>query len=364
VSLLAVVLAGVLISVDVQPPPEQRGIGVRIRGLDPPGSDRGFDPGFTLSMAVELRACDEPVEVRITLAPTAEFWIDNYEALRSRATVRLAIPDDLPADAAVEETVRDLEAWTGTHGLAPLVTGVPAERFDVQLQPTAKKAHKAVFVEVVVPQWGELLTPLTVRFVADWTRRRSFLGGCYVTLPAVAGLPTVLSSRQLAGQAYRSRSELPTDKFSIFVVSSDEAGLYAYHKEGFEIARGVTSLALNDYTLQEGATFPAPDTNFGSDPAWVCRSFPARSVGFGPLERGNDARDIYLVPEGVRRGGTVSFSARYQEALLSEHTCASFVAVEAASAGTRRDLLLIGVGTALALAIELLLSGVRRRARS
>lgn len=361
ISVVTIALAWVLIRVDVEPPPEQRGIGVRVRGLDPPGANRGFDPGFTVSMAVELRDCDDPVEVRITLAPTAEFWIDNHDALASTATVRLAVPDGLPAEAPVDEAILDLEAWTGNHGLAPLVSGVPSERSDVHLTTRAEKKPYAVFIDVDVPPWGELLTPLTVSFRADWTRHRSVLGGCYVSLPAVAGLPTVLSSRQLAGEAYTSRAKLPDDKFSIFVVSSKEAGLYAYYKEGFEVARGVTALHLNDYTLRDGETFPAPNSSFGSDPAWVCHSSLPQSRDLGPLDPGTEAGDMYVVPGGIQDGGTVSFSAAFQEALLGQSTCASFVAVESASAGIWRDLVLIGAGTLLAIGIELLISGLRRR---
>jgi hypothetical protein len=357
VSLLAVASAGVLIGVDVQPPPEQRGIGVEVAGLSPPLKARGYDRGLTLAMAVKVTECDKPVQVQITLAPTAEFWIDNHEALASKAVVRFAIPDDLAADASVDEALSDPEAWMGTDGLAPFVTAVPKEPAEVVLHPTATKESHATFITISVPEWGSTLNPLTVQFLADWTHHRSFLGGCYVSLPAVAGLPTVLSTAQLAGRAAASPSDLPSDNANLFVVSSKKPPLYAYYDEGFEVTRGVTSLELGDHTLQEGASLPAPNANLGGAPAWTCRSTIPQSFRYGGLKPGDPAEDVFAL---LQNDATFSFSDQRLAQILRQRTCASFVAIEAASAGTRRDLLLIAVGTVIALGIELLLSGVKR----
>lgn len=358
ISLLAVASAGVLIRVDVKPAPEQRGIGVEVVGLSPPSKARGYDRGLTLAMVVKVTECDNPVQVQITLAPTAEFWIDNHEDLASQAVVRFAIPDDLAADASVDEVLSDPEAWMGTDGLAPFVTAVPKESADVDLDPTATKESQATFITVKVPEWGSTLNPLTVQFFADWTHHRSFLGGCYVSLPAVAGLPTVLSTAQLAGLAKASPSDLPSDNANLFVVSSKQPRLYAYYEEAFEVTRGVTSLELDDHTLQEGASLPAPNANLGGAPAWTCRSTIPQSFRYGRLKPGDPAGDVFAL---LQNDATFSFSDQRLAQILRQRTCASFVAIEASSAGTRRDLLLIVVGTIIALGIELLLSGVKRR---
>ena len=359
ITAVGVLAAAALIRVEVRPPPEQRGIGVVVDGIDDPTEERAFDRGLTLSMAVQVRECGEPVDVRLTLAPTAEFWIDNREDLARSATVRFAIPDGLPEDAEVDEVLEDLEAWTGT-GLAPFVTGVPTDPAATDLAPTASKAPHAVFVEVEVPRWGDLLTPLTLHFLADWTSDRSLLEGCYVSLPAVAGMPTVLSTAQLTGEAYGSGTPDDDATAGVFVVSSEEADLSADYASRLEVTKGVTSLDLGDHILQGGATFPPPDSNFGNAPAWTCRSALPRSIDYGSLGVGDPATDLYFPPEALAEG-TISFSTRQQEALLSQGTCASFVAVEGASAGTLRDLGLIGVGTAIGLGIELLRKGFRRR---
>jgi hypothetical protein len=365
VILLAVALGGSLIGVEVQQPPEQRGIGIRVEGLQAPLRTRGYDRGFTVSMAVQVRECGEPVRVQVTLAPTAEFWIDNGEALTSPTTVRFAIPDDLASDAAVDAAVDHLGAWTGADGLAPFTSAdlVGADAM-LQLEPVATKAPRATFVAVAVPDWAQSQSPVTVSFEADWTRHRASLGGCYVSLPAVAGMPTVLSSAQLAGKAFESRSALPDDSFSVFVVASEDAGLYAYYNERFEVTRGVTSLELGDLALEESATFPAPNANLAGAPAWTCRSSIPFSYGYARRERGADAGDVYAPEDVVNSGGTTSFSDNRQAEILDQSTCASFVAVEAASARTRRDLLLIAVGTVIALGVELLISGLHRRRRN
>lgn len=358
----AMVLGGSLIAVHVERPPEQRGIGVRVEGLETPLRKRGFDPGLTLAMAVQVRGCGEPVRVQLTLAPTAEFWIDNVRRLTSPTTVRFAIPDDLSADEPEDAAVTALEAWASFDGLEPFTVpshvGVGPK---LQLEPVATKAPRATFVAVDVPDWAAFQRPVTIAFGADWTRPRTALGGCYVTLPAVAGLPTVLSTAQLAGETVESRSSLPDRTFNLFVVSSDEANLFAYYSEQFEVTRGVTSLDLGDLEMEEGSTLPSPNANLAGAPAWTCRSSIPSKYSVERLAPGTDAGDVYSPYDVIDRGGTVSFSASRQAEILAQSSCASFVAVEPASAGTRRDLLLIAVGTVIALGVELLISGFRRR---
>lgn len=360
--LMAVFLGGSLIGVEVQRPPEQRGIGVRVEGLNAPLRSRGYDRGLTLSMAVQVRECGEPVRVQVTLAPTAEFWIDNGQALTSPTSVRFAIPDDLAADAPEDAALDELHAWTGADGLAPFTTADQAQAgASLQLEPIATKAPRATFVKVEVPDWAGSQSPVTISFHSDWTRHRTSLGGCYVALPAVAGMPTVLSTAQLAGKAVESRASLPAGPFSVFVVASEEADLFAYYNERFEVTRGVTSLDLGDLALEEAATFPAPNANLGGAPAWTCRSSIPQSYGYERRDPGADAGDVYAPAEVVNGGGTTSFSDSRQAEVLGQSTCASFVAVEAASAGTRRDLLLIAVGTVIALGVELVIAGLHRR---
>jgi hypothetical protein len=62
----------------------------------------------------------------------------------------------------------------------------------------------------------------------------------------------------------------------------------------------------------------------------------------------------------LENDATFSFSDERVAEILRQRTCASFVAIEAAGAGTRRDLLLLAVGAIIALGIELVLSGLKR----
>lgn len=281
VTLLGGVGAAALISVDVRPPPEQRGIGVVVEGIEEPTEQRAFDAGLTLSMAAEVDECGEPVDVRLTLAPTAEFWIDNRRDLARSATVRFAIPDGLPADADVGEVLDGLRAWTG-NGFAPFATGVPTDPVDADLELTATKAAHAVFAEVDVPRWGEVLTPLTLRFRADWTSGRSVLEGCYVTLPAVAGLPTVLSTAQLTGDAYARDTEDDDGTVGVFVVVSEEAGLEAGYDAKLEVAAGSPRSTWATTSSREARPSPRPTpTSAAHRRGRAGARSPARSTGGG-----------------------------------------------------------------------------------
>ena len=78
---------------------------------------------------------------------------------------------------------------------------------------------------------------------------------------------------------------------------------------------------------------------------------------------GDPATDLYFPPEALAEG-TISFSTRQQEALLSQERARPSWPSRRASAGTLRDLGLIGVGTAIGLGIELLRNGFRRVVRA
>jgi hypothetical protein len=366
---LATVASGIaLAGVRSESPPEQRGIGVRVDGAHTSPDRRGdkrFDMGLTLAMAVDITACDEPVRVRLTLAPTAEFWIDNQEKLADGATVRLAIPDDLDADVPADRVLQDLRAWVSTDGLAPFVAAVRARSpgepggDGVGLEaPATRRVARATFVTIEVPRWGDTPNPLNLEFTADWTRRRTLLGSCYVTLPALAGFPTVLSAVQMEGEA-TPLEEAPGGRLSFFVVSSTSADLHAYYRTEYEVTHGVTSLTMPGHTLQDGVSLPAPNANLGRSPAWTCRTTIPDGLAFLPNTRPGDAAvDVNQAPSN---DGTFALSDARIAEILEQETCASFVAIESTGAGTRRDFVLMAIGALFALGIELFLSGLRRR---
>jgi hypothetical protein len=349
VTLTALAGGSLLTEVRSIAPPEQRGVGVVVEGMQASGS-RGLDVGLTLGAAVRVDGCGKPVLVRLTVTPTAEFWIDNGERLQRSAHVRLAIPD---------VHLQDLSVSTPTDGLT-MVTPFTEDETSPEhpLEAEVEESGPSTLVDVQVPHWGRTQRPLVATFSADWTERRSWLGACYVRLPALAGFPTVLSAAELTGAA-TDEDAPPGGDLGFFVVSSEETGLHTYYDPTLEVTRGVTSLTLGRYTLQEGATVPAPDANLGGAPAWTCRTSIADSLGRADrLEPGNPAPDMVL---GDPNDSTLAFSHERIDEILDQQTCASFVAIEGPGAGTKRDLALMGIGAMFSLGIELLLSGVRRR---
>jgi len=354
----AVWLGSRLAGVEVTQPPEQRGIGVHIQGARVSAGRASDDRGIALSMAVRATACDEPVDVELTVAPTAEFWIDNEGRLGDGTTLRIAIPT--PAGTSPEEAASDARGWTIDDGLAPFSSGVTAKKV-AELDVATEADQAATFLSLTVPTWGRTLNPVLVAFRADWTTRRSYLGSCYVTLPSLTGLQTALSTAQLRGKAViGADAELPGRK-SLIVVTSRSTGLRASYRAKDEVTRGVTSLDLEGHTLDEGATLPAPDANLGGVPAWTCRSTPPEKLtSVFTTAPGDPAEDVYST---LDTSGTVALSDARMAELLDQRTCASYVAIESSAAGIRRDLLLMGVGALFAGGIELTLSGLHRPRR-
>jgi hypothetical protein len=147
----------------------------------------------------------------------------------------------------------------------------------------------------------------------------------------------------------------------VFVLYSKAANLYAYYDERFEVTRGVTSLELDDNTLLEGSAIPAPNANLGGAQAWTCRSSITQEVDWTPRQPDDPAPDVYAMLDPA---ATFSLSDHRVAEILRQRTCASFVAVEAAGFGTRRDLVLIALGTVIALGVELTRSGLTRRGQA
>lgn len=348
VTVAAIVAGSTLIGVQAVQAPEQRGIGVLVDGTNSLAS-RGFDTGLTLSMKARVSACGDPVAVHLTLAPTAEFWRDNALVLRSQATVHLAIPDAL---------IQHIDADTAEDALAAVVDPQTSSTVEEGAQVTSTEVDAetdTTVMDILVPGWGRSLAPLVVSFEADWTKQRSRLGGCYLNLPALAGHPTVLSGAQLAGTALPLGEDLGTRDANVFEVESRSAGVHAYWNSDYEVTRGVTSIDLGAYALQDGAS-AAPDTTLSGAPAWTCRTtIPDTFANLDTQDPRAPTADFNITGS---QATTVAFSAERIAQILEQRTCATFVAIEAPGAGTRRDLLLIIIGALFSIGMELVLSGL------
>ncbi|WP_309650481.1 hypothetical protein [Nocardioides sp.] len=350
----AIIAGAVLIGVQSVPAPEPRGIGVLVEGTDSLAI-RGFDTGLTVSLKARVIGCGEPVAVALTIAPTAEFWRDHAAVLRSQAVVRVAVPD---------AGISRIDVATATDALAAVVDpqGASADRDGATLSSVDPDDETGTtMLEITVPGWGRSLAPVIIDFTADWTERRSRLGGCYLSLPALTGHPTVLSGAQLAGTAVALDEDLGSRDANVFEVESRSAGLHAYWNSDYEVTRGVASIDLGDYTLQ-GATSAAPDTSLSGAPAWTCRTtIPDTFANIDTQDPDEPTADFNITGS---QATTVAFSAERIQQILEQRTCATFVAIEAPGAGTKRDLLLIIIGALFSIGMELVLSGFVREERS
>ncbi|SFJ40684.1 hypothetical protein [Nocardioides psychrotolerans] len=349
-TVVAIVAGAVLIGVQSVPAPEARGIGVLVEGTNSLAG-RGYDAGLTVSLKARVIECGEPVAVTLTVAPTAEFWRDNADVLRSQATVQVAVPDASISGIDVSTATDALAAVVDPQGASTDSDGASISSIDPD------KETETTALEITVPGWGRSLAPVVLSFTADWTESRSRLGGCYLSLPALAGHPTVLSGAQLAGTAVPLEEELGTRDANVFEVESRSAGVHAYWNSDYEVTRGVASIDLGDYTLQD-ATSAAPDTTLAGSPAWTCRTtIPDTFANIETQDPGEPTADFNITGSQTT---TVAFSAERIQQILEQRTCATFVAIEAPGAGTKRDLLLIIIGALFSIGMELVLSGVVR----
>lgn len=358
---LAAIGAGVLFfGVEDRPVPEQRGVGI-VSWVGDKQGDRQVHPapgrGLALSAAIRLRSCGEPVDVTLIATGTAEFWADHARRLRKGGTVEMAIPD---------LGIRNVRTALGEDGklsaIAPLdastelASGGENGSGGLRALPVRRLASVSV-VGAEIPRWGRHLRPVLVRFDADWLQRRSALGSCFLRLPALAGFPTVLSAREIRGEAVPDVSSLQGGG-SIFVVSSKETGLEAYYRSEFETTRGVTSIELGSNAIRGDLSAPAPDTNVRGAPSWTCSSTPPRSVrGLGDVRPGAEAPEIL---QGEEAG---ALSSTRLGTAISEHTCATFAVVEHSSAAVARDIAGLLIGALFSFGVGLFLDGFRRNRR-
>ena len=295
-------------------------------------------------MAVVVTACDEPVDVSLTVAPTAEFWIDNEGRLDWGVVVRVAIPT--PAGTSEEDAVVDARGWTVDDGLAPYASGVTAKKvltFDVE----AEAARASTFLTLTVPEWGTDAQPRGGRLQGRLDDPPLLPGQLLRHAPLVDGTAHGArhrtSARKGGGRRRGRRPARPRELLRPHLADHPGCGNY---RPQYEVTRGVTSLDLKGHTIDAGATLPGPDANLGGTPAWTCRSnVPKDLKTIYSTDAGDPAADVYSTLTAL---GTVALSDARLAGLLDQRTCASYVAIDSSAAGIRRDLLLMGVGVLFA----------------
>jgi hypothetical protein len=350
ITLIAIASIGLFAGVRTTAAPEQQGIGIVVDGVV--GSPkRGGDVGLFAALHVDVVGCGKPVEARLTVIPSAEFWIDNQALLAEEATIRLGLPIG---------GISDVRAYEGDESTAPLPSaqGIDAEQTPVDdVQVTT--SDRLTTVVVTVQDWSRDLHPISVHFDAEWTRPRSLLGGCYLELPALTGFPTVLTAARMLGTAVPLAVE-PAGRRSVFVVASELLGVHAYYDPFHEVTSGVTTIGLTGHTVDEGLSAPAPTGSLYGAPSWRCRSDIVDDVDFlqETTKRFEDPPE-YLVGQAVDSSG--AFSIDGIGTALDQSSCGAFVLLAESGSGTKRDAVLIFAGALFSLGIEVVFNGLKRR---
>jgi hypothetical protein len=352
VTLAAISAGGWLISVKNPPPPEPRGVGVLVWRPDGRAAT-GSGNNLTLTSALHVTSCGRPVEVRLTITPTVEFWQARWRALEHGAVVGVAIPDTGLTEVHVTQE---------TDGLQGLVDpGFELHGATALTAPRVSEVDGAdtTLVEFDVPDWGRNNLPVSVLFKANWTSDSSPLGTCYVTAPALIGLPTALSAAEIAGRAAPAGADIPGTTSALVLTSHGDEPRTAYYNERYELTRGVTAMTLTNLALDENRTLPGPDSNLNGSHAWTCAGSVAKTVGFvASLGRDDPPTDLAIPPDN---GNGFSASQARLSDILGRRTCASFTAVEQSGLGTSRDLVLIGIGALFSVGLEIAMGAYRRR---
>jgi hypothetical protein len=347
---LLLVTAGLgvsLVSVRTEEVPEQLGIAVVVDGAR---SDQQFDLGLFVSAHVSVTSCNKPVLVRLTLEPTAEFWAANRKAMREGGRVEFGIPD---AHVDVHEVL------LGQEATVPLPQAGTAVVSQTEVDSRRDVVDGVTTVSVDVPGWGRSLAPVTVVFSADWAASpRSSLGGCYVSLPALTGLPTVVTAARMTGVAWSDPADKPPAEDQVqFLVTSRSPERYALYDPSLEVTKGTTTIDVGSYSIDASRSSPAPPTSIQGTPAWTCKS--AVSIPAYFTRDPDQAMSDYMVNQ--QEGNPGAFSGRRMDAVTGQTSCGSLLALEDSHYGTKRDLGLILVGALFSVAVELTLSAFRHR---
>jgi len=339
--------------------------------------------GFAMTMAVRVRDCDQPVDVTLRIAGTAEFWGDQrrVRTLLARRTVPPATRRNLVLE-------RDAPVIVSYFG-APLLNvhvGPAANLAEVEEDPPVPRRMPSKFAfarpsdlqpiavgrgEGVVRagilsngqnqqlgyrfrNWIESRTPILVSFRSEWLTPRS-PGSCYLRLPALVGSDTVDPAVRAEEAAHLSRFSAP-------------AGFQATNRARTEYG---TTEVIAPGALRSDLSVPPPDDYGNRGWTWACTSGERPK----PATKGLDLETPGFIGAS---GGTFRYpplpreapvvpGVQHREQLAAKKSCASIAVVEEPSAEKSRNLRLLLVGAGLSLGLflvfEEILSLVPRRKR-
>jgi len=340
---LSLVIGQRVLSIKEPPHGERWTAGVGVAASVPPKPNRGF----MTSLGAQFRGCDQPVDVTLVLAPSAEYFEDRLAALRKVDELTIGVPGKGLKDVRVGygDTYSDL--------FAPFDAGPTT---DTRVGLTAEAPHEQRVVTSITAKmraWTRSLVPVVVRFKADWLAPRG-LGTCYLRLPPLVGNDSIIGAEDARGMSVASAAQFD-DKFPYenASLSDDRDTIFVPYDTGLTIRNGISVVDPGKNEVLDSR--PDAQVVTGSLPAIACASHSPRTGGVGDQR----AELVFGSEFGVAmRERTFMKSA-------TEYTCASVVTLAEAGAGSKRDLVLLLIGAVFslgsALVLEVLLDMQRRR---
>jgi hypothetical protein len=327
---------------------------VSIGVVPPVPAERGR--GFTFGTLVEVTACGDPAVVTVVAAPSAEYWIDRSRDFARWARFALAIPDaSTGIRVGLGQSASDVLAVHEAPTPAPARRGRGGRLRIDRLRRTAE----LLVIEGAVRTWPATLAPLVVQYPVDWLEARG-LGTCFLRLPALTGDLTVLTAQRAQGNHVplgQFISTAPTD----LRVFSKRADVEAAYDPRLEVSLGSTTVVGRDgMSVESGDSLPQPDSSVNGSPTWTCVSRAKRVATLSSLR---DTVPELIVSDRLlaQTAGALSREA-LQRGVAGN--CSAIVALNEASAGQKRDLLLLGIGALMSLGFALIVEAVLEAIRS
>ena len=305
--------------------------------------------GFTVGLVARLRSCEEPLDVTVVAAGTAEYWLDNAAALRGRVAFQLALP-------GVVGEVELRPGTTATDVVDPDTTEL--RRNDPPLllpgdfrRTRTRRTGDLLIVGGTIRDWPKTLVPVIADFRADWIEERS-LGTCFIHLPAIAGDLSILSAQRALGNARKVDSLIvgPND----LTVDSRDLGLGARYRPGLEVVYGSATVRVDNGSIDTDDSLPPPSESVNGNPTWTCmgRARSTKLLGDKPSGPAVEDEDYVLLgPDPLGSAGALSTPALRAG---PAGDCSAVVAANEASSEWKRDLVLLLIGAVVSLGITIL----------
>ena len=313
---------------DRAPKGEPESIGV-VPGIESRSADGN---GLTAGLGVEVDDCGDRPEVTFVANGSVEYWRRYGSRFSDVSHFQVALPGTDLEDVRV--------GMSDDATVVQFPTTAKRQEPKFLRDVTIRERDGVTIVTGAVGKWSKHLNSVVVQFRPDWLEKRS-IGTCYLRLPALTGGRTVLAA-QIA------RGPLETARPGQAVIRSERTGRVAIYEPWLETTFASATVVIEGGDILAEESRPSPDTTFEGHPAWVCETRPPRSVEIDE-DRGGRTPDIL---SGSSTAGAV-YSREYTRDTRGTD-CDGIAVITENSAGTKRDLLLLGLGATVSLGAAIL----------